>query len=35
MAVALSTAPKTSYIPDIEMEGQMEQGNVEAHKAYV
>lgn len=35
MAVALSTAPETTYIPDREMEAQMEQGNIEAHKAYV
>lgn len=35
MAVALSTAPETTYIPDRKMEAQMEQGNVKAHKAYV
>ena len=35
IANAISTAPETSYMPDSEMETQMEQDNGEAHKAYV
>lgn len=35
MANAITIAPETSYLPDRDMEFQMYQGNVEAHKAYV
>lgn len=35
MAAAIFTAPETSYMPDRYMVAQLQQGNVEAHKAYV
>lgn len=35
MAAAIFTAPESSYVPDSYMIAQMQQGNVEAHKAYV
>lgn len=35
MTAAISIAPETSYMPDRDMEGQMEEDDEEAHKAYV
>lgn len=35
MAIAIFTAPETSYHPDRAMEEQLDDGNGEAHKAYV
>ena len=35
MVAAISIAPETSYMPDLDMERQMEEGDEEAHKAYV
>lgn len=35
MVAAISIAPETSYMPDLDMECRMEEGNEEAHKAYV
>lgn len=35
MAIAISTAPETSYHPDRAMENQLAIGDGEAHKAYV
>lgn len=35
MAIAISTTPETSYYPDRAMEEQMDDGDDEAHKAYV
>lgn len=35
MTAAISVAPETLYMPDQDMEGQMGEGDEEAHKAYV
>lgn len=35
MTEAISIAPETLYMPDQDMESQMEEDDEEAHKAYV
>lgn len=35
MTAAISWVPETLYMPDLDMERQMEKGDEEAHKAYV